>query len=165
MIFQLNPADISPIRETLVCIRICASHNSCIRDMSHPYVWHDSFECVTWLIYLVQVLRVTTEGAAAAYVWIESFICDMTDSYVWHDAFVCVTWLIHVYDIIVIIEYISHYYRIYVTWGVRMYDMTQFIREAWLHSYMFEYMSHYGVAMVSRIDKIIGLFCRIVSLL
>ena len=33
-------------------------------DMNHPYVWHDSFICVTWLIHT----------------------CDMTQSYVWHDS-------------------------------------------------------------------------------
>jgi len=42
-------------------------------DITHSYVWHDSFVCVTWLIHM----------------------CDMTHSYVWHDSFMCVTWLIH----------------------------------------------------------------------
>ena len=42
-------------------------------DMTHLYVWHDSFICVTWLIHM----------------------CDMTHSFVWHDSFICVTWLIH----------------------------------------------------------------------
>jgi len=41
--------------------------------MTHSYVWHDSFICVTWLIHM----------------------CDMTHSYVWHDSFICVTWFIH----------------------------------------------------------------------
>jgi len=41
--------------------------------MTHSYVWHDSFTCVTSLIHM----------------------CDMTHSYVWHDSFICVTWLIH----------------------------------------------------------------------
>jgi len=41
--------------------------------MTHSYVRHDSFICVTWLIHM----------------------CDMTHSYVWHDSFICVTWLIH----------------------------------------------------------------------
>jgi len=34
-------------------------------DMTHSYVWHDSFICVTWLIHT----------------------CNMTPSYVWHDSF------------------------------------------------------------------------------
>ena len=44
--------------------------------MTHSYVWHDSFICVTWLIHM----------------------CDKTRSYVWHDSFVCVTWLIRMCD-------------------------------------------------------------------
>jgi len=44
--------------------------------MTHSYIWHDSFICVTWLIH----------------------ICDMTHSYVQQDLFVCVTWLIHIFD-------------------------------------------------------------------
>ena len=36
-------------------------------DMTHSYVWHDSFICVTWLIHM----------------------CDMTHSYVWHNSFIC----------------------------------------------------------------------------
>ena len=45
--------------------------------MTHSYVWHDSFICVTWLIHM----------------------CDMTHSYVWHDSFICVTWLIRMCDV------------------------------------------------------------------
>ena len=45
-------------------------------DMTHPYVWHDSFICVTWLIHMF----------------------DMTQLYVWHDSFICVTWLIYMCD-------------------------------------------------------------------
>ena len=47
-------------------------------DMTHWYVWHDSFICVTWLIH----------------------ICDMTHWYVWCHMFIdmcdvtCVMWLI-----------------------------------------------------------------------
>jgi len=45
-------------------------------DMTHSYVWHDSFICVTWLIHM----------------------CDMTHSYVSHDSFIRVTCLIHMCD-------------------------------------------------------------------
>jgi len=40
--------------------------------MTHSYVWHDLFICVTWLIHM----------------------CDMTHSYVKHDSFCRCTWLI-----------------------------------------------------------------------
>ena len=36
-------------------------------DMTHPYVWHDSYICVTWLIHM----------------------CDVSHSYVWHDSSIC----------------------------------------------------------------------------
>jgi len=42
-----------------------------MRDMTHIYLWHDSFICVTWLIYT----------------------CDMTYSYAWHDSSIRVPWL------------------------------------------------------------------------
>jgi len=44
--------------------------------MTHSYVWHDSFVCVTW----------------------RTLMCDMTHLCVWHDALLCVTWLICVCD-------------------------------------------------------------------
>ena len=45
-------------------IRMCA--------MTHSYVCHDSFVCVTWLVDMFA----------------------MTHSYVWHDSFTCAPWLI-----------------------------------------------------------------------
>jgi len=41
--------------------------------VTHSYVCHDSFICVTWLIHM----------------------CDVTRSYVLHGSFICLTWLIH----------------------------------------------------------------------
>ena len=78
--------------------------------MTHSYVWHDSFICVTWLIHM----------------------CDMTHSYVWHDSFICVTWLIHMYDM-------THSYAwrdsfICVTWLIQMCDMT--LSYVWHNSFM-----------------------------
>ena len=69
-----------------------------IRDMTHSYVWHDSFIWVTWLIHMCDLTH--------SYVWLDSFICvtrlihmcHMTHSYVWHDQFICVTWLMHMCD-------------------------------------------------------------------
>ena len=45
-------------------------------DMTHSYVWHDFFVCVTLCIHM----------------------CDMTHPYVWHDSFACATWRIHTCD-------------------------------------------------------------------
>jgi len=69
-------------------------------DMTHSYVWHDSFICLTWLIH----------------------VCDMTHSYVWHDSFICVIWLIHICD--ATHPYVWHDSSICVTWLIHMCDMT-----------------------------------------
>jgi len=45
-------------------------------DMTHSYVWHASFICVTWLIC----------------------VCDMTHSNVWRDSSIRVAWLIYMCD-------------------------------------------------------------------
>ena len=62
-----------------------------ICDMTHSYVWHDSFLCVTWLIHIC-------DTSFYSYVKYDSFtrmtcLCDMTHWYVWHDSFICVTCL------------------------------------------------------------------------
>jgi len=73
-------------------IRVC--------DMTHSYMWHDSFVYVTWLIR----------------------ICDMTHSCVWHDSFVYVTWLIRICDMTH--SFMWHDFLVYVTWLPRKCDMT-----------------------------------------
>jgi len=55
-----------------------------MRDMTHSYAWHDSFICVTWLIQTCDMTH--------SYVWHKSFM--NAHSYVWHDSFICVPWLI-----------------------------------------------------------------------
>jgi len=77
-------------------------------DMTHSYVWHDSFICVTLL----------------------NHICDMTHSYVWHDSFICVTWLIHVCD--ETDSYVRHDSFIRVIWLIRTRDILQMRRTCWL---------------------------------
>jgi len=46
------------------------------RDMTPSHMWHNSFICVTWRIYMR----------------------DTTHSYVWHTACICVPWLTHICD-------------------------------------------------------------------
>ena len=70
-------------------------------DMTHSYVWHDSFICVTWLFHM----------------------CDMTCSYVWHDSLIGMTWLILMCDmtdrydgiVMVSISHVSHTWMSHVT--------------------------------------------------
>jgi len=87
-------------------------------DMTHSYVWHDSFICVTWLIHMKWRVRVCghvrmrfmilprvcmcmwdmTQSHAGhdSFEWVTSLshMRDMTHSYVRHDAFPRVTWLV-----------------------------------------------------------------------
>jgi len=82
--------------------------------MSHWYVCHDSFICVSWLVHMCATTRHNKSSAMqldelafwkrekASSEWCYSFIrvpwlihtCDMTYSYVRHDSFICLTWLI-----------------------------------------------------------------------
>ena len=79
--------------------------------MTHSYVWHDSFICVTWLIHMCDMTH--------SYVWHDSF---MTHSYVWHDSFICVTWLIHMCDM-------TH------SWLIRMCDIKMTYSYVWHDSF------------------------------
>ena len=58
----------------LQCVTVCRSVIPDLLlpwyDMTHWFVWHDSFMCVTWFIN----------------------VCDMTHWRVWHDSLICVTW-------------------------------------------------------------------------
>jgi len=98
--------------------------------MTHSYVWHDAFICVTWRIHMCDMTH--------SYVWQDAFICvtwrihmcDMTHSYVWHDAFICVTWRLHMCDMThsyvwhdAFIRVISHV-SLRVPWLIWTYDMT-----------------------------------------
>jgi len=56
-------------------------------DITHSYVWHDSFICATWLIHMCDM----THSCVS---WL-MHMCDLTHS---HDLFIYVTWLIHMLD-------------------------------------------------------------------
>jgi len=72
-------------------------------DMTHSYVWHDSFICVTWLIHM----------------------CDMTQSYVWTDLSICVTWLIQTCGMTYLyVWHVWYHWLICVTWLNLRFDMT-----------------------------------------
>jgi len=75
---------------------ICVTWLINVNDMTHEYVWHDSWICVKWLIHM----------------------CDMTHSYVCHDSFICVTWLIHMCDMTH--SHVWHVSFTYVTWLIHV---------------------------------------------
>jgi len=77
-------------------------------DMTHSYVWHDSFLRVTWLIHTCDMIH--------SHVWHDAPIkidnntqitlreeagCEVAQypQQTWHDAHICVPWLIHMCDI------------------------------------------------------------------
>jgi len=77
-------------------------------DMTHSYVWHDSFISVTWLIDVFDMTHTCIRTAShvlstvTCSSWLVTWlihVCDMTHSYVWHDSFICVTWLIRMCDV------------------------------------------------------------------
>jgi len=86
-------------------------------DITHAYVWHDSFIFVTWLIHMCDMTdSAEILGRHNSFIcvkWLDWMVCatwlraqdlfkvvtwlmhmcDMTHSHVWHDWFTCVTWL------------------------------------------------------------------------
>jgi len=68
-------------------------------------LWHDSFTCETWFIYMCD-MTLSCGDMTRSRVCQDSFICvawlihlcDMTDSSVWHDSCIYVIWLIHICD-------------------------------------------------------------------
>jgi len=98
--------------------------------MTHSYVSHDSFICVTWLIHMCDMTH--------SYVWHDSFICmpwpihmcaPLRPRLIYHwftDLHVCVTWLIHMcvwHDSFICVCDITHSY-VCVAWLIHMCDMT-----------------------------------------
>jgi len=72
-------------------------------DMTHSYVWHDSFIRVTWLIHMCDMTNSCdikscfASFASSAIVTRLVHLCDMTLPYVLHDSFIFVTYRIHVW--------------------------------------------------------------------
>ena len=91
-------------------------------DMTHSYVWHDSFTCVTGLIHMCDMTH--------SCVWSDSFICvkwpihmcDVPHSYVWQHSSTCVTWIIQKLD--TAHSYVWHDSSICVTWLIHMCKLT-----------------------------------------
>jgi len=66
--------------------------------MTHSYVWHDSFICVTWLIFtkwrdILLTKLIDMCDVTQSYVWHDSCLC------VWHDSLICVRWIIDMCDV------------------------------------------------------------------
>jgi len=86
-----------------VCVCVCVTWLIHMCDVTHSYVWHDSFMCVPWFIHICVTWLIHMCDVTHLHVWRDSFInetwpihmCDMTHWYVRHDSLICVTWLIH----------------------------------------------------------------------
>jgi len=96
----------------------------CISDMTHSYVWLDSFMCVTWHIHVRDKTHSCVVWLWSCYVeWHDFWICDMTHLHMWYDSFVCVTWLVHVlYGCGHVVW--SDMTFVFVTWRIFTCDMT-----------------------------------------
>jgi len=68
-------------------IHVCA--------LTHLYVWHDSFICVTWFVHMCDIVHsYSSHDAFMCVTWL-IHTCDLTCAYVWHDALIRVTRLVH----------------------------------------------------------------------
>ena len=114
-----------------VFARCCVTWLIHMCDMTHSYVWHDSFIYVTWPMHMSeQVLLDVSKWWCVTWlippvymsVRVGTLLCDMAHSYVWHDSFICVTWLIHKCDMTH--SYVWRVSFICVTWLIHMCDMT-----------------------------------------
>jgi len=118
------------IHNTTHKMRACWPTHKC--DMTHSYMSHDWFICVTWMIHMCDMTYSS--------MWHDSFtcvtwlihVCDMTHSHVWHDSFTCVTWLIHVCVV-------THFYACHDFFHSTIYGATQRIPVSLSH------VSDYGV--------------------
>jgi len=99
------------IRRTCATWRVpCLIH---MGDMTHSYVWHDPFICVTWRIHMSDMTHSYARRDSFKcvmphpHVCYDSFTrvpclihtCDTTNSHVWQNPFRCVTRLIRIWGI------------------------------------------------------------------
>ena len=94
------------------CLRVtCHVCDKSMCDMTHSRVRHDSWLCVTWLIYVCDVThaehRQFWEDRRLYHSHLREkclcvtrlpHVCDMTHVYMWHDSFTCATWLMSICD-------------------------------------------------------------------
>ena len=85
-------------------------------DMTHTCVWHDSFMYVTWLIHMFGKYFASHSFSSneTSYMTRPFHICNMTYSCVWHISFICDMPHLNVW----------HDLFICVTWLIRFYDVT-----------------------------------------
>jgi len=144
-------------------------------DMTNSYVWHDSFICVTWLTHMCDMPHsYACHDSLICVAWL-FHLCAMTHSYEWHNPCIYVTWLIHTCAMILshtcdmTHSYVCHDSLICVAWLFHVCAMTHLYE--WItHSYIYanEHCDtwviianeHYGVATISPLLKIVGLFLQ-----
>ena len=151
-------------------IHMCDMNSFICLTWTHSYVWHDSFKCVTWLNHMFDMPH--------SYVWHELiYMCDM-------NSFICVTWT-HSYVWHASSYAVGHFAkepyksdyilqkRPMILRSLHMCDMPRHtLSHVWMsHVYIciIQYMNTsiyntkyaHGVATISRLLKMIGLFCRL----
>jgi len=86
--------------DSFMCVCVCVSvmHRSPSRCI---HVWRDSVICVTWLIHLCDVTHSCVYVCVCRWCIDHHLVVlmfDVTHLCVWHDSVMCVTWLSHVCD-------------------------------------------------------------------
>jgi len=150
-------------------VRRCASSHQfkvpCTCDMTHSYVWHDASVCVTWRIHVCEVTHsymsrdAFTCWCCGESVWVAyssyqfnmPFVCEKTHWYMSRDAFTC--WCCGESVWFAITRAINSICRVCVMWLIHTCDI--------MHSYVGVAEGVcYGVATISRLLKILRLFCK-----
>jgi len=107
--------------------------------MTHSYLWHDAFICVTRLIHACDMVCGMTHSYYDR-TWLV-YMCDKTHSCVWHgvwhDSFIFMTWLIHMCDATSHVK--CHTYESWhLTWDVASHMwMSHVIKYEWVMSYSY----------------------------